>query len=253
VKRTPLAVIAAMLSIAARAHAAPCGGQEFRFDTERGPVRVWIPDGYDPATAATVVYVHGYHVDLSQTWTEHRLPQQFAQSGINAMFIAAAAPRDKTDTVVWPSLNALVASVAARLSIRMPTHRLIAIGHSGAYRTLAEWLDSPTLDTIVLLDAVYGDYSFVPWVRASTAHRLINIAHETIAYSDEMHRQLPATRRVDGLPLEGLPDAQIVYARTSVEHWALVTDGVALPLALRATGVERVAGCEAAVPLARTP
>jgi hypothetical protein len=241
VRRTPLAIVA-LLVVAAHAHASPCGGQEFRLDTERGPVHVWIPDGYDPATAASVVYVHGYHIDVSQAWTEHRLPQQFALSGINAMFIAAAAPRDKADSVVWPSLNALVASVAARLSLRMPTQRLVAIGHSGAYRTLALWLDSPTLDTIVLLDAVYGEYSFASWVRASKARRLINIAHETIAYSNEMHRQLPTTRRVDGLPLEGLPDAPIVYAKTGVGHLSLVTDGVALPFALRAIGVERV--CE---------
>lgn len=237
---TSIGAIVALLVFTARAHAAPSGGQEFRLDTERGPVRVWIPDGYDPATAATVVYVHGYHVDLAQAWNEHRLAEQFTHSGINAMFIAAAAPRDKADSVVWPSLNALVASVAARLSLRMPTRRLVAIGHSGAYRTLALWLDSPTLDTIVLLDAVYGDYSFVPWVRASNAHRLINIAHETVAYSNEMHRQLPGTRRVNGLPPEGFPDAPIIYAKTGVDHLSLISGGVALPLALRAIGVERV-------------
>jgi hypothetical protein len=244
VTRTLIGVIVAVLAVTARAHAAPCGGQEFRLDTERGQVRVWMPDGYDPATAATVVYVHGYHVDVAQAWTDHRLPQQFAASGINAMFIAAAAPRDKAAPVVWPSLNALVASVAARLSLRMPTQRMVAIGHSGAYRTLALWLDSPTLDTIVLLDAVYGDFSFVPWVRASKAHRLINIANETIAYSNEMHRQLPATRRVDGLPVEGFPEASIVYAKTGVGHWSLITDGVAVPLALRAIGVDRIGRCE---------
>lgn len=235
-----LAVTVAALVITARAHAAPSSGQAFRLDTERGPVHVWIPDGYDPETAATVVYVHGYHVDLAQAWTDHRLPEQFTSSGINAMFIVAAAPRDKAESVVWPSLNALVASVAARLGIRMPTQRLVAIGHSGAYRTLAQWLDSAKLDTVVLLDAVYGDYSFVPWVRASKTHRLINIANETIAYSNEMHRQLPATRRVDGLPAEGFPDAPIIYAKTGVGHVSLVSGGVALPLALRAIGVERV-------------
>jgi hypothetical protein len=82
---------------------------------------------------------------------------------------------------------------------------------------------------------------------------LINIAHETIGYSNEMHRQLPGTRWVDGLPNDELPDAQVVYAKTGVGHWSLVTDGVALPLALRSIGVERLGGCEQAAPLARTP
>src|SRR5205085_4680206 len=111
--------------------------------------------------------------------------------------------------------------------------RLVAVGHSGAYRTLALWLDSPILDTVVLLDAVYGEYSFVPWLRESSAHRLINIANETAPYSDEMHRQLPTTRRFDGLPAEGFPNAPIIYAKTAVGHLSLITDGVALPLALR--------------------
>jgi hypothetical protein len=239
-RRALIGLVAAMLVLPGRADAAPSGGQEFRLETERGPVRVWIPDGYDPETAATVVYVHGYHVDLSRAWTEHRLAEQFTASGINAMFIVAAAPRAKAESVVWPSINALVASVAARLSIRMPTQRLVAIGHSGAYRTLAQWLDSAKLDTIVLLDAVYGDFGFASWVRAAKTHRLINIANETVAYSNAMHRQLPATLRVDGLPIEGFPDAPIIYARTGVGHLSLVTGGIALPLALQAIGVERV-------------
>jgi hypothetical protein len=55
-----------------------------------------------------------------------------------------------------------------------------------------------------------------------------------------MHRFLPTTTRVDHLPPDGLPDARILYVTTDVGHMALVTDGVAVPLALRAIGCTRL-------------
>jgi hypothetical protein len=215
-------------------------GMHWRLDTERGPVHVWIPAGYDPATAATIVFVHGYHTDIDTAWDEYRLAEQFALSGVNAMFIAGSAPSGKHDEIVWPSLTQLLATVAARIDVRMPKKRLIAMGHSGAYRTLAMWLDNPQLDSVVLLDAVYQEYSFGPWARADKNHRLINIAFETARFCNYMHRSLPTTVRVDGLPLDGFPDANIIYAKTDAGHYQLVTDGVAIPLALRALGLHRI-------------
>ncbi len=212
-------------------------GRHWRIETERGPVHVWTPAGYDPATAATIVFVHGYFVTIDEAWTDYRLPQQFALSGINAMFIAPQAPMGKRDSLVWPSLKALVGTVKDTVDVAMPVRRLVAIGHSGAYRTLANWLPNESLDTVVLLDALYGEYRFMPWVRASKERRLVNIAYETDRYSDVMHRYLPDTVRVDGLPEEGLPDARVIYAKTDVGHWQLVTDGFALPMVLRAIGV----------------
>jgi hypothetical protein len=224
-------------------------GRHWRFETERGPIHVWIPADYDAKTAAAVVFVHGYFTDVDTAWTEYRLAYQFALSGINAMFIAGSSPANKHDTIVWPSITGLLASVAARIDVAMPTKRLAAVGHSGAYRTLATWLTATQLDTVVLLDALYGEYRFMPWVRESARHRLVNIAYETDHYSDWMHRWLPSTKRVEGLPLEGFPDSRIVYAKTDVGHWQLVTDGVALPLALRAIGVPQLAAPPAHLPL----
>src|SRR4029078_4755002 len=68
-----------------------------------------------------------------------------------------------------------------------------------------------------------------------------------------MHRYLPSTVRVDGLPQEGFPDARILYAKTDVGHWQLVTDGLALPLALRAIRVDQVADAPTDLPLAQLP
>ena len=224
-------------------------GRHWRLETDRGPVHVWIPAGYDAATAATIVFVHGYWVTVDEAWTDYRLPQQFALAGTNAMFIAAAAPQGKHDTIAWPSLTALVKTVKDSVDVAMPSKRLVAVGHSGAYRTLAMWLPNPSLDTLVLLDAMYGEYRFLPWIRENKQRRMVNIAYETDGYSDYMHRCLPSTVRVDGLPASGFPDARIVYAKTDVGHWSLVTDGVALPLALRALGVAAVPKAPLDLPL----
>lgn len=224
-------------------------GKHWRIETLRGPVHVWTPASYNAKTAATVVFVHGYHVDVDHAWTDYRLPHQFALSGINAMFIAPEAPMGKSSALAWPSLRALLASVATNIDVRMPTKRLVTIGHSGAYRTLAVWLANEGLDTVILLDAVYGEYSFVGWVRESKKHRLINVAYETGRFCDYMHRMLPSTKRIDGLPLEGLPDSRIIYAKTNVGHWQLVTDGVAIPLTLRSIGVPMLADAPLDLPM----
>ena len=225
-------------------------GRHWRMETAHGAVHVWIPAGYD---AATVVFVHGYWVDVDEAWQSYRLAHQFALSGINAMFIAPDAPRAKWRPLAWPSLAELIHSVAGQVEVEMPTKRLVAVGHSGAYRTLAAWLANTTLDTVVLLDTVYGDYGLAPWVRLSSEHRLVNISYETSRYSNELHRQLPSTQRVRGLPRTGLPEARILYVRTDVGHWQLVTDGVAVPLALRAIGVPSVASAPIGLPLGLPP
>jgi hypothetical protein len=228
-------------------------GRHWRLDTARGAIHVWVPADYDAATAAAVVFVHGYWVGVDEAWDTYRLAQQFALSGINAMFIAPEAPATKWEPIAWPSLADLVRTVAERVDAALPAHRLVAVGHSGAYRTLALWLANPALDTVVLLDALYIDYGLLGWLRASKQRRLVNIAYETGRVSNYLHRRLPSTRRVDGLPPDGLPDARILYVRTGAGHWELVTDGVALPLALRAIGVPRLASAQADLPLGLPP
>jgi hypothetical protein len=224
-------------------------GRHWRLDTSRGPIHAWVPDGYDAATAATVVFVHGYWIRADEVWESYRLAQQFALSGLNALFVVPEAPATKWEPIAWPSLEELVRAVGQGIDVAAPAGRLVAVGHSGAYRTLALWLAHAALDTVVVLDALYVDWGLLAWVRASKDHRLVNVAYETSRFSNFLHRRLPGTVRVDGLPLGGLPDARVVYARTTVGHWEMVTDGVALPLALRATRVPAVGSAPLDLPL----
>ncbi|MEJ7596954.1 MAG: hypothetical protein WKG01_03505, partial [Kofleriaceae bacterium] len=63
------------------------GGRHWRIKTAQGAVHVWVPPGYDRATAGTVVYVHGYWTDADGAWKEHELARQFKMSRQTAIFI----------------------------------------------------------------------------------------------------------------------------------------------------------------------
>jgi len=226
------------LAVSSLASGDPAAGTHWRLTTSRGPIHVWIPSNYDRATALTVVFVHGYNVDVDGAWTDYHLEDQFARSGLNAMFIACSAPSSLKELVTWQALPQLLAAVAAGIDQPLPAGELVAVGHSGAYRTLVLWLTDPTLHTLVLLDAAYGEEDhFMEWTRGNRSHRLINVASDTIEESNWIHAFLPATLRVDGLPETWSADARtarVLYVRTHVGHMPMITDGVALPLALRA-------------------
>jgi hypothetical protein len=220
------------------ARAQPSTGTHWRIATDRGPIHVWIPDTYDRATAVTVVFVHGYNTDVDTAWAEYHLQDQFARANLNAMFIACSAPRSLERPVMWASLPALLRAVEQGIGQPLPAGEVVAVGHSAAYRTLVNWLGNEAVRTLVLLDAAYGEEDrFMAWARDDKHHRLINVASDTIQESNWIHAFLPGTKRVYGLPADWTDDARaarVLYVRTAVGHMPMITDGVALPLALRA-------------------
>jgi len=216
-------------------------GRHWRLATKHGPVHVWIPEGYRRKGATTVVYVHGFYTNVDGAWKNHNLPAQFAASAINAMFIACEAPASGSEAVSWTSITDLLATVETGIGQAVPKNRLVAVGHSGAWRTLLNWLDEPALDTVVLFDAVYGEITqYRDWILASPKRRLITVGDtSTRKWTEELHAELPDALVLDGFPPadtkipRDLKRAQIVYIRSNVGHFPLVTGGVALPLTLR--------------------
>lgn len=215
-------------------------GRYWRIETRNGPVHIWTPKGYRRKRAETVVYVHGFYTHVDSAWSKHQLPAQFAASAINAMFIACEAPANGSERVSWTSVSELLVAVEAGIGKKVPKRRLVAVGHSGAWRTLLHWLDEPMLDTVVLFDAVYGEIEkYKSWVRASPKRRLIDVGDDTKKWTEQLHADLEDSVILDGFPPADQPvprelrRAKIVYIRSNVGHVPLVTGGVALPLTLR--------------------
>jgi hypothetical protein len=222
-------------------------GDHERLETPRGPVHVWTPRGYDPETAITIVYVHGYQIDVDESWWAHGLPEQFGHASINAMFIACEAPQDKYEDVHWKSLSGLLAAVEAS-GHALPKGQVAAIGHSGAYRTLEHWVRDPRLDTLVLLDAGYGHLWWVrTWILGKPQRRLINIGDDTRMFTDRLHRYLPGSTTLQGFgafadraQVARLARERIVYVRTTIGHYDIASGALALPSVLRILGAPAI-------------
>lgn len=223
------------------------GGRHLRLETKHGPVHVWTPMGYELRRAETILYVHGYFVHVDEAWRSYKLEWQFASSAINAMFIACEAPIDAKDPISWDSLAELLDTVERGIAEKVPRRRIVAMGHSGAHRTLRGWLDEPTIDTVVLVDAAYGEIDeYKTWILADEKRRLIDIGDDTRAWTDKLHADLPETVVLDGFPSleEGIPReaarARILYIKSSLGHFPLVTSGWALPMLLRTLRAKRL-------------
>jgi hypothetical protein len=238
--RTVLADASVLLVLASAD--ASADARHIRIETRHhGPIHVWVPDGYDPAHAGVVVYVHGYFADVDDAWKEYNLASQFARSRLDAVFIAPEAPTSPRDGVSWSSLSDLLACVEDKTDIELPDGPLVAVGHSAAHRTLTEWLDDGQLDTVVLLDALYGEVDEMKsWLDASDDHRLIDVSQITRPWAEQLHAELPETVVFDGFPtrssgrMRDAREARVIHVRTHIGHMPLVTGGRALPQALRA-------------------
>ncbi|MBS1119418.1 MAG: hypothetical protein H6Q90_1646 [Deltaproteobacteria bacterium] len=226
---------------------AVAGGRHVRIDGPRGPIHVWIPASYHADTGATILYVHGYFDDADTAWTGHQLPEQFALSALNAIFIVPEAPIAQKTPINYPDLGELLRLVEDKTGVLRGAARTVAVGHSGAFRTLQTWLDEPLLDQLVMVDAMYGDEDLiVGWYRASPRHRLIMVGEDTVLGAESVAAKIPETVTLNRIPpaYELWPaearTARHLYVRAQFQHMPLVTDGIVLPSLLRLLPVERL-------------
>jgi hypothetical protein len=231
-----------------------------RIDGPRGPIHVWIPASYRADTGATVVYVHGYFDDADTAWTGHQLAQQFALSALNAVFIVPEAPVAQKVPINYPDLGELLRLVQDGTGVTRGAALTVAVGHSGAFRTLQTWLDEPLLDQLVMIDAMYGDEdAIVGWMRASSRHRLIFVGEDTVLGAEALADKLPETLTIDRFPptYDTWPaaarTARSVYVRAQYAHMPLVTEGIVLPSLLRLLPVELLADEPWRLPLGSLP
>jgi hypothetical protein len=220
------------------------GGKHWRIKTEAGAVHVWVPPGYQRATAGTVVYVHGYYTDADGAWKDHSLAAQFKASGQNAIFIVPDAPSGNGEEVHWPALTDLRKAVA-RANIKLPDGPVVVMGHSGAFRTVMKWVDHRLVTQVILLDALYGGEKafdeFIGSGKRAGQHKLIVIGSDTATESRAFVRQYPFAVARDRMPdsIAGFAKrektARLLYVRSQYGHMQIVTSRKVIPLLLRLT------------------
>lgn len=225
------------------------GGRHWRITTAQGSVHVWVPDGYDRATAGTVVYVHGYWTDSDGAWKSHQLARQFRMSRQNALFIVPDAPASREQSVRWPALTDLRRAVT-RANIKLPDGPIVVMGHSGAFRTVMQWVDHRLVDQIILLDAMYaGEYAFDEFIKSGKRaddHKLIVIGADVAQNSAAFASKYKFAMAREHVPekMSGFTKAErrakLLYIRSQYDHYAIVTSKKVIPLLLKVTRLKAI-------------
>jgi hypothetical protein len=227
------------------------GGEHLRLETARGPVHIWRPADYDARTAGTVVYIHGYFTSSDQTWSEDHLAAQFQASGRNALFITPQSPRSNNEEVSWKSMEDLLRAVDEVGAFRIPRGPLVVVGHSGAVRTILDWLPDPRLQEVILLDGLYrGQREFRYWLRGSPgakSHRMVLVASDTLRRSDRFARRVPDAARRSAIPADFSnltpreKRARLLFLRSQYDHLDMISNGRVIPLLLKLTALRPLA------------
>lgn len=230
---------------------AVAGGDHWRIETTGGPLHVWRPAAYRPATAGLVIYIHGYDTTADETWEADRLGEQFQASRRNALFLVPEAPSSGGDAVRWERLGDLLEAATRGTGIAVPPHPVVAVGHSGAYRTLIPWLGSPRLEQVILLDALYGRSNVRPfrdWLRrARGRRRLIVVGAETVPESRQLLRSFRHAVHRDEVPesVSGFAPrerrARLLSLRSQYGHQELVSAGKVIAPLLALTSLAPLA------------
>ena len=235
-------------------------GRHVRIDGPRGPIHVWIPASYHADTGATILYVHGYWDSADTAWTSHQLPEQFALSALNAIFVVPEAPIQQRTPINYPEVGEILRLVEEQTGVLRGAALTAAVGHSGAFRTIQAWLDEPLIDQIVMIDAMYGEENLlVSWLAASPRRRFIDVGWDTLLGTESISSKLPDTVTIDRFPPSWdawppeLKRARSLYIRSQYYHMPLVTDGVALPFLLRLLPVELLPDLPWQLPLGSLP
>ena len=80
---------------------------------------------------------------------------------MNAIFITPKTPITQHVPINYPNLGELLQIIEDKTGVQRGAALTVAIGHSGAFRTLQTWLDEPLLDQLVMIDAMYDDKNLI--------------------------------------------------------------------------------------------
>jgi len=218
-------------------------GLHRRLETPNGAVHLFLPRDYEARTAGTVFYVHGYFSDVDQAWQQHELAAQFAASGRNALFVVIEAPTGDTEAVRWRDLKALTQAVTTLGGIDLPLGPAVAMVHSGGFRTLQGWLSSGGVQTVLMLDGLYGaEAELTQWLGLGGNHlgSLVLVGFDTSPQIERFIGAYPDTQVLDEVPSPARArkvgkKSRVLYLRSQFGHMEIVTQQAVIPSVLQLT------------------
>lgn len=233
--------------------------RELHLDHALHPVPRGVPDAVvrmpDVPPRQLVLYLHGWESCARGVALGGRVDCGDG-TRVDGQGVAARAARGAPDAaIVVPQLAYLhrggnpgawrvpshpaawLQEVDAQVGLGAAQERLTVVAHSGGYVAAAALLRADPglgVDTVVLLDALYGDVDdFAAWlcggpgrvlVSLHTAHAGTTRRNQELAAATRACRGPKAVRVVDGLPAGGLADTPLLVVRTPVAHGALPVD-----------------------------
>jgi hypothetical protein len=231
------------------------GGRHWRILTDQGAVHVWRPPGYREQGAGTIIYVHGYYANSDQAWADYHLADQFLASGRNAWFIVPEAPTGNNEEPVLLDVPALLRTVSRLTRSQVPDGTVVAMAHSGGYRSIVKWLDYQRLTEVILLDGLYNNEDdFRAWLTSKKGHkqkRLVLVSAETLDQAEAFLKRFPLAAKREGVPSDSAPItknerfSQVLHVKSQYDHMGLVTEGKAIPAMLSVSPVAALPGAPA--------
>ncbi|MFH1525306.1 MAG: hypothetical protein ABIJ40_02420 [Bacteroidota bacterium] len=143
-------------------------------------VLVFIPQNFDRAKEVNyVLYFHGWRNNIDTALVQFNLIQQFAESGVNAVFVLPEGPKNAPDSfggkmedkgglqnLIGDAQNFLLQN---KIISSDKIGSITLSGHSGAYRAMAFSLMrgglTDKIKNVILFDALYGQMEkFSHWI-----------------------------------------------------------------------------------------
>jgi hypothetical protein len=161
-------------------------------------VGIVIPRNYRPGdTVDYIIHFHGWNNHVAKVLPYYQLPEQLAESDVNAILLVPQGPKDANDSgdghleLDKGAAMALLEEVTAFLNSEGKIHttkigKVALTTHSGGYKVTAAIAAIGGLDDhlsdIILLDSSYGSLaSFATWTAANPNHRLVSM------FTDHLH------------------------------------------------------------------
>jgi hypothetical protein len=135
---------------------------------------------------------------------------------------------------------------------KVPDGTVVAMAHSGGYRSIVKWLDYQRLTEVILLDGLYNNEDdFRAWLTSKKGHkqkRLVLVTVETQEQADAFLKHFPLAAKREGVPTDSTPItkgerfSQVLHIKSQYDHMGLVTERKAIPAMLSVSPVASLPG-----------